>query len=142
MKRCIAPCLTGAETVGYEDIVLEASSILNGNSSAVSRKLMEKIVTLVTEEKFEDAALVRDRMHALEDGVHRSSRLREITAIPLVIAAQANALGGWEIHAISHGRFAGAIVAPQVKTQSLIYSSSRVPLHQTLVYQRLCPRSN
>ena len=112
MKRCIAPCLTGAETVGYEDIVLEASSILNGNSSEVSRKLMEKIVTLVKEEKFEDAALVRDRMHALEDGVHRSSRLREITAIPLVIAAQANALGGWEIHAISHGRFAGGIVAP------------------------------
>ena len=108
----IAPCLTGAETVGYEDIVLEASSILNGNSSEVSRKLMEKIVTLVKEEKFEDAALVRDRMHALEDGVHRSSRLREITAIPLVIAAQANALGGWEIHAISHGRFAGGIVAP------------------------------
>jgi DNA polymerase-3 subunit epsilon len=112
MKRCIAPCLTGAETVGYEDIVLEASSILNGNSSEVSRKLMEKIVTLVKEEKFEDAALVRDRMHALEDGVHRSSRLREITAIPLVIAAQANALGGWEIHAISHGRFAGGVVAP------------------------------
>jgi DNA polymerase-3 subunit epsilon len=112
MKRCIAPCLTGAETVGYEDIVLEASSILNGNSSEVSRKLMEKIVTLVKEEKFEDAALVRDRMHALEDGVHRSSRLREITSIPLVIAAQANALGGWEIHAISHGRFAGGIVAP------------------------------
>ena len=74
---------------------------------------MEKIVTLVKEEKFEDAALVRDRMHALEDGVHRSSRLREITAIPLVIAAQANALGGWEIHAISHGRFAGAIAPDQ-----------------------------
>jgi DNA polymerase-3 subunit epsilon len=51
-------------------------------------------------------------MHALEDGVHRSSKLREITSIPLVIAAQANTLGGWEIHAISHGRFAGGIVAP------------------------------
>ena len=112
MNRCIAPCLTGAETVGYEEIVLEANSILTGNSSAVSKKLMEKIVSLVDAEKFEDAAVVRDRMHALEDGVYRSTRLREISAIPLMIAAQPNSLGGWEIHAISHGRFSAGIVAP------------------------------
>lgn len=112
MKRCIAPCITGSETVGYEEIVSETKSILNGNSSEVSRKLMEKILDLVHEEKFEDASVIRDRMHALEDGVYRSSRMREITSIPLMIAAQANALGGWDIHAISHGRFSAAIVAP------------------------------
>lgn len=112
MKRCIAPCITGSETVGYEEIASETKSILNGNSSEVSRKLMEKILDLVHEEKFEDASVIRDRMHALEDGVYRSSRMREITSIPLMIAAQANALGGWDIHAISHGRFSAAIVAP------------------------------
>jgi len=112
MKRCIAPCLTGGDTVGYEEIVFDASAILNGNSSAASWKLMEKIRDLVHEEKFEDAVVIRDRMHALEDGVYRSSRLREISTIPLVIAAQQNALGGWDIHGFSHGRFAAAIVAP------------------------------
>jgi DNA polymerase-3 subunit epsilon len=112
MKKCIAPCLTGADTVGYEEIVSEANSILTGCSSAVSKKLMEKIVELVNDEKFEDAALVRDRMHALEDGVYRSTRLREISAIPLLIAAQLNSAGGWEIHAITHGRFAAGTVAP------------------------------
>jgi DNA polymerase-3 subunit epsilon len=112
MKRCIAPCLTGAETVGYEEIVLEANSILTGNSSAVSKKLMEKIVELVKDEKFEEAISVRDRMHALEDGIYRSTRLRKISAIPLIVAAQPNSMGGWEIQAISHGRFAAAAVAP------------------------------
>lgn len=112
MKRCIAPCMTGGETVGYEEIVADASSILNGSSAEVSSKLMGKILELVHEEKFEDAAFVRDRMHTLEDGVYRSSRLREISAIPLVIAAQQNSIGGWDIHAISHGRFAAGIVAP------------------------------
>jgi DNA polymerase-3 subunit epsilon len=112
MKRCIAPCLTGAETVGYEEIVSEANSILTGSSSVVSTKLMERIVDLVKDEKFEDAALVRDRMHALEDGVFRSTRLREISAIPLMIAAQLNSVGGWDIHAITHGRFAAGAVAP------------------------------
>jgi DNA polymerase-3 subunit epsilon len=112
MKRCIAPCLTGAETVGYEEIVLQTSEILNGDSSVVTSKLMEKINDLVKGEKFEDAAVIRDRMHALEDGVYRSSRLREIISIPLVIAAQHNSQGGWDIHAISHGRFAAGIVAP------------------------------
>jgi DNA polymerase-3 subunit epsilon len=112
MKKCIAPCLTGAETIGYEEIVSEANSILTGSSSVVSKKLMDKIVELVKDEKFEDAALVRDRMHALEDGVYRSTRLREISAIPLLIAAQLDSVGGWEIHAICHGRFAAGIVAP------------------------------
>ena len=112
MKRCLAPCKTGAETIGYEDVVTETKSILNGNSSAVSRKLMEKILELVDSEKFEEAALIRDRMHALEDGIYRSSKLREIVSIPLVIAAKLTAVGGWEIHAISHGRFAGGIVVP------------------------------
>jgi len=115
MNRCIAPCLTGAETVGYDEIIFEANSILTGNSSAVSKKLMERIVGLVNDEKFEDAALVRDRMHALEDGVYRATRLREISAIPLMIAAQPDSIGGWEIHAISHGRFAAGIVAPPGK---------------------------
>ena len=112
MKRCIAPCLTGVATVGYDEIVADTNSILNGKSSEVSSKLMERIVDLVHAEKFEDAAVVRDRMHALEDGVYRSSRLREISAIPLLIAAQLNEMGGWDIHGISHGRFAAGIVAP------------------------------
>jgi DNA polymerase-3 subunit epsilon len=112
MKRCIAPCLTGAETVGYDEIVLQANSILNGDSSVVTSKLMERIVDLVREEKFEDAVVIRDRMHALEDGVYRSIRLRELSSIPLIIAAQLNARGGWDIHAITHGRFAAAAVAP------------------------------
>jgi len=135
MKRCIAPCMTGGETVGYDEIVSDASYILNGNSSEASSKLMGRILELVNDEKFEDASVIRDRMHALEDGVYRSSRLREISAIPLVIAAQENALGGWDIHALTHGRFAAGIVAPPgvdpkpyvVKLKNLIPSDVRLP---------------
>ena len=112
MKRCIAPCMTGGATVGYEEIVADTNSILSGNSREVSSQLMDKIRDLVQSEKFEDAAAIRDRMHALEDGIYRSSRLREISSIPLIIAAQQNAIGGWDIHALSHGRFAAGIVAP------------------------------
>jgi DNA polymerase-3 subunit epsilon len=135
MKRCIAPCLTGGETVGYENIVSDVNYILKGDSSSASSKLMGRIQDLVSDEKFEDAAVIRDRMHALEDGVHRSSRLRQITSIPLVIAAELNDLGGWDIHAISHGRFAAGIVAPPgedpkpfvLKLKSMIPSDIGLP---------------
>jgi len=135
MKRCIAPCLTGGETVGYENIVSDVNYILKGDSSSASSKLMGRIQDLASDEKFEDAAVIRDRMHALEDGVHRSSRLRQITSIPLVIAAELNALGGWDIHAISHGRFAAGIVAPPgedpkpfvLKLKSMIPSDIGLP---------------
>ena len=135
MKRCIAPCMTGGETVGYGEIVSDASYILSGNSSKASSNLMARILELVNDEKFEDAAVIRDRMHALEDGVYRSSRLREISSIPLIIAAQPNTLGGWDIHALSHGRFAAGIVAPPgvdpkpfvAKLKDLIPSDIRLP---------------
>ena len=38
--------------------------------------------------------------------------LRELSAIPFLIAGKANAQGGWDIQAFTHGRFAGAIQAP------------------------------
>lgn len=135
MKRCIAPCMTGGDTVGYEEIVADANSILSGNSREVSSQMMEKIRDLVQREKFEDAAGIRDRMHALEDGIYRSSRLREISSIPLIIAAQQNAIGGWDIHALSHGRFAAGIVAPPgedpkpyvLKLKALLPTDVRLP---------------
>ena len=112
MKRCIAPCMSGDVTIGYQEIVSGVSSALTGADLEVTNKLMTRIREFVQLEKYEDAAVIRDRMHAFEDGVYRSSRLRELTSIPLVIAAQQNTLGGWDIHAITHGRFAGAIAAP------------------------------
>lgn len=112
MDRCIAPCLPEIEISHYEKIVTTSKKILAGDSSQVTTKFMGSIQKYVELEKFEEAALSRDRMHALAGGVHRSSKLRSLCSIPFLLAAQLNELGGWDIHAITYGRLAGAIQAP------------------------------
>jgi DNA polymerase-3 subunit epsilon len=112
MDRCIAPCLPEIEISHYEEIVTTSKKILAGDSSQVTTKFMGSIQKYVELEKFEEAALSRDRMHALAGGVHRSSKLRSLGSIPFLLAAQLNELGGWDIHAITYGRLAGAIQAP------------------------------
>ena len=112
MDRCIAPCLPQTQETRYDAIVANTKKILGGDSSHVTNKFMDSIQKFVDVEKFEEAALSRDRMHALAGGVHRSTKLRSLSLIPFLLAAQLNELGGWDIHAITYGRLAGAIQAP------------------------------
>ena len=112
MDRCIAPCLPQTQETRYDAIVANTKKILGGDSSQVTTKFMGSIQKFVDLEKFEEAALSRDRMHALAGGVHRATKLRSLSLIPFLLAAQLNELGGWDIHAITYGRLAGAIQAP------------------------------
>lgn len=112
MDRCIAPCLPETQATRYDAIVSKSKNILAGDSSQVTNKFMGSIQKFVDLEKFEEAALSRDRMHALAGGVHRSTKLRSLSLIPFLLAAQLNELGGWDVHAITYGRLAGAIQAP------------------------------
>ncbi len=112
MDRCIAPCLPENQSSHYDEIVSSSIKILAGDSSQVTTKFMGSIQKFVELEKFEEATVTRDRMHALAGGVHRSTKLRSLSVIPFLLAAQLNELGGWDIHAITYGRLAGAIQTP------------------------------
>lgn len=135
MDRCIAPCLPETQAARYDAIVVNSKKILGGDSSHVTTKFMGSIQKFVDLEKFEEAALSRDRMHALAGGVHRATKLRSLSLIPFLLAAQLNELGGWDIHAITYGRLAGAIQAPPgqnpksylVQLKATIASEVRLP---------------
>ena len=112
MQRCIAPCADTSLVDAYQVITARAINIITGDSVVAAKAMLSRIQELVSVEKFEEAAVIRDRMQALEVSIFRSSMLREFSAIPFLIAGKPNALGGWDIQAFTHGRFAGAIQAP------------------------------
>ena len=112
MQRCIAPCADTSLVDKYQVITAQAINILTGDSVVVAKAMLSRIQELVSTEKFEEAAVIRDRMRALEMSIFRSSMLREFSAIPFMIAGKPNAQDGWDIQAFAHGRFAGAIQAP------------------------------
>ena len=63
---------------------------------------------LVARERFEEAALHRDRVAAFLRAAARMQRIRGLTVIEELVAARRADAGGWEIHVIRSGRLVAA----------------------------------
>ncbi|HEY3293123.1 MAG TPA: DEDD exonuclease domain-containing protein [Candidatus Nanopelagicaceae bacterium] len=74
-------------------------------------QLTEEMSALALDEKFEEAAAIRNQLGSLVRGVSRGARIRALTRIPEIVAAQPisnNGLNSWEFVCIRHGRLAGS----------------------------------
>ncbi|MCJ2181264.1 excinuclease ABC subunit UvrC [Novosphingobium sp. 1949] len=64
IKRCSAPCVGRIDEAGYDELVREAKDFLGGKSSAVQRRIEEKMAEAAENLDFETAAMLRDRLRA------------------------------------------------------------------------------
>lgn len=74
-------------------------------------KLNERMNALALDEKFEEAAAVRNQLGSFVRGVSRGARIRSLTRIPELVAAQRishNDANTWEFVCIRYGRLAGS----------------------------------
>lgn len=74
-------------------------------------KLSERMNALALDEKFEEAAAVRNQLGSLVRGVSRGARIRALTRIPELVAAQRishNETSAWEFVCIRYGRLVGS----------------------------------
>lgn len=77
----------------------------------VVAKLNEKMSALALEEKFEEAAAVRNQLGSLVRGVSRGARIRALTKIPELVVAQRIVHGdsaSWEFVCVRYGKLAGS----------------------------------
>ncbi len=112
MKRCDAPCLDGSDVSDYNYLIRNTTYALMRDPSAIVESLTAKLSTLAKSERFEDAAVIRDRVDALSSGISRSAHIRALRSIPEVVAASPTVTGGWDIHVIRHGWLAASAHAP------------------------------
>lgn len=112
MGKCCAPCVDPSDVDTYASVVIRAQSALTSDPSPIEAALANRISVLSRQERFEEAATMRDRLDAFSTGVFRASSIRSLSAIPELIAASATPDGGWDIHVIKHGWLAGSIHAP------------------------------
>jgi DNA polymerase-3 subunit epsilon len=113
MGRCGAPC-TGAQSEGdYALVVDECRAIFTGNARPSADLLRARLEELASQERFEDAARVRDRFLQLVRGAARAQRLAPLVRSPEIVGARRSDLGGWELVSIRHGRLAGTAVSPR-----------------------------
>jgi DNA polymerase-3 subunit epsilon len=113
MGRCGAPC-SGAQSIQeYAVIVEQAAQMIAGDSREVVTALRTRMEALSGQERYEDAATVRDRLVHLLRAAARAQRIAPLANSAEILAARALPLGGWEIICVRFGRLAGTTVTPR-----------------------------
>ncbi len=113
MHRCGAPC-DGSESVEqYAAHSAVLATAISGDVGPLVAPLFERIDALARNERYEEAAALRDRLAAFIRACARQQRLTALTSIPELVAARPDGHGGWELSVIRHGRLVAAGVAPR-----------------------------
>jgi DNA polymerase-3 subunit epsilon len=112
MGRCGAPC-EGRESVEmYGRHVAQVREAITADPRAVVDRLLTRIRLLAREQRFESAAVHRDRLAAFLRSAARRQRLAAVAAVEELVAARPRERGGWELHVIRYGRLAAAGTSP------------------------------
>jgi len=113
MGRCGAPCDGGETVEEYAEHVAAVRAAVAGDVGSVVEALLMRVTQLAADERFEDAAVHRDRLRAFLRAAARAQRAAGLVAIEEMVAARPAAGGGWELHVVRRGRLVGAAVAPR-----------------------------
>ena len=108
MGRCGAPC-SGEETqeayAAHADAFTQA---VRADPEALRAAMARRMAALADQHRYEDAAAMRDRMAAFVRTAARYQQLTALASVPLLVAAQPDARGGWHVAVVKHGRLAAA----------------------------------
>ncbi|MFA7322981.1 MAG: DEDD exonuclease domain-containing protein [Candidatus Nanopelagicales bacterium] len=104
--RCAAPCRGDLDP--YQSAVEEACAAMQGDLRRVQSSVTLHLDELCAHDRYEEAAVWRDRLMALAQVSLRSHRLGRLRRIDELVAACPTQAGGWEIHVVRHGRLAAA----------------------------------
>ncbi len=112
MGRCGAPC-TGAQSVDeYASIAAVFRAAVDQDPRALVAPLLTRVDRLAAEERYEDAAVLRDRVAVLVRAVRRRQRLESLAAVPELVIARPDGSGGWHLSVVRRGRLVAAGSAP------------------------------
>lgn len=112
MGHCLSPCDGSANVLEYAEEVTRVRRAMTGDPEELVAAVRSRMLDLARNERFEDAAIWRDRLTGFLRAVVRTQRLRELTGTDQLVAAAPHPRG-WEIHVIGFGRLTAAGVLPR-----------------------------
>lgn len=71
MKRCIGPCIGAASQAQYRQMISDLMDFLNGQSEPITTRLQQQMEKAAEEMRFETAAVLRDRLKAIQSIMER-----------------------------------------------------------------------
>jgi DNA polymerase-3 subunit epsilon len=112
MGRCLSPCDGSVDPATYAAVVRQLRDSLVRRPDEVVEAINQRMETLATDERFEEAGVHRDRLAAFVRAAARTQRLSALTRLPELVAARREDNGRWAVHVVRHGRLAAAGVIP------------------------------
>ncbi|TCJ35658.1 DEDD exonuclease domain-containing protein [Parafrankia sp. BMG5.11] len=113
LGRCGAPC-DGREGVAeYGQHVAAARGAMTADPRPVVDVLERRIARLSADQRYEEAAGVRDRLAAYVRAVARMQRLTALTCVDELVAAAPTADAGWDLAVVRRGRLVSAASVPR-----------------------------
>jgi DNA polymerase-3 subunit epsilon len=110
MGRCCAPCELAVTPAQYAELTERVRGCLTSDVSPLVRRAEPRLRQLVRAERFEDAAVLTERLEGFSRAALRHHRLASLAGCSQIVAARRTD-PGWEIHVIRHGRLAAAALA-------------------------------
>jgi DNA polymerase-3 subunit epsilon len=108
MKRCGAPCVGKESSDSYSTHVLTTRVALQQNANRLIETINDRMFNLASQERFEEAAELRNRLSAFIRGTARGQRIRSLTRVAELITALPTSVGQWEFVLIRYGRLCGS----------------------------------
>ncbi len=108
IKLCAGPCIGAIDAAGYQKLIAELASFLEGHTEEVLRDLREQIERAAAELQFERAAVLRDRLLALQQVTERQ-RIVSTAALDqdIIALARDETNACVEVFFVRHGRLLG-----------------------------------
>ena len=115
LGKCGAPCIGLQSFDSYKSITEELHFSMLHDSRAILETLHKRMAELALQERFEEAAEIRNRLGAYIRGASRGERIRSFTKVHELILANRISVEGSketiEFVLIRFGRLAGSLVA-------------------------------
>jgi DNA polymerase-3 subunit epsilon len=110
--RCGGPCVGAQDVAGYAAVVTGVRTAMTSDATDVVRSALSKAESLAEQNRFEEAAISRDRLVAFLRGASRAQRLAPLARTAELVAARRGERGGWELVLVRHGRLAATTLSP------------------------------
>ena len=127
----MCPCAGDADRARYDDAVAAAQRVFHGNADPVVEHLRVRMTELATAQRFEEAAMVRDRVSALLGALRRQQLTDALRA-----AGRCTVRDGDRAWVVEHGRLVDVVVtgmagrALPVDPPDVVDQGRPLPRHQ------------
>jgi excinuclease UvrABC nuclease subunit len=123
LGKCLGPCIGAVDTSGYSAAVQRAADLLQGRDTSLLTELTGRRDALAEDLRFEEAALLRDRIRQIEHVVGVQRRLTSVAARNLAIVAPSLKPATRELFCIRRGQLVGQV---SISKQTRVTTIARV----------------